>query len=95
MNTNIEKIDNGYVVSINGKKTFCSTPESICGLLAEWALEECKRVDAGGNEAEDFAAFQARYAQTQLLKSQAHAQLTGAASPVSPSSSLGSLTAKL
>lgn len=86
MNTNIEKIDNGYVVAIDGKKTFCSTPESICGLLAEWALEECKRVDV------DWATYAEQAA---LMKAQAHAQLTGAASPVSPSSSLSNLTSKL
>lgn len=49
MNINIEKISNGYVITIGSKKTFCDVPEAICGTLAEWALEECKRLDAGGD----------------------------------------------
>jgi hypothetical protein len=42
---NIEKIDNGFVVSVGGVKTFCSTGESICGLLAEWTLKACEELE--------------------------------------------------
>ena len=45
MNLNIEKITNGYLVTINGKKTFYDVPEAICGATAEWVLAECKRQD--------------------------------------------------
>jgi hypothetical protein len=46
MNLNIEKITNGYIVSLDEKKTFCDVPEAICGVTAEWVLAECKRLDA-------------------------------------------------
>jgi hypothetical protein len=45
MNVTIEKITNGYVVSIDGKKTFCDVPEAICGLTSEWVLAECQRLE--------------------------------------------------
>jgi hypothetical protein len=46
MNINIEKISNGYVATIDGKKTFFDVPEAICGATAEWVLEECKALEA-------------------------------------------------
>jgi hypothetical protein len=47
MNINIEKIENGYIITIDGKKTFCDVPEAICGVTSEWVLEECKRLEGG------------------------------------------------
>jgi hypothetical protein len=46
MNLNIEKITNGYLVTIDGKKTFYDVPEAICGATAEWVLAECKRLES-------------------------------------------------
>lgn len=48
MNVNIEKITNGYLVTIDGVKTFHDVPEAICGQFAELILEHCKRLDARG-----------------------------------------------
>jgi hypothetical protein len=45
VNVSIEKISNGYVVTIDGKKTFCDVPAAICGLTSEAVLETCTRLD--------------------------------------------------
>jgi hypothetical protein len=47
MNITIEKLTNGYVVTINGKRTFCDVPEAICGMTSEAVLAECERLDNG------------------------------------------------
>ena len=49
MNVNIEKISNGFVVTIGSTKTFCDVPEAVCGELAKWALKECERLEKEGN----------------------------------------------
>lgn len=46
MNINIEKITNGYVLTVDGVKTFCDVPEAICGTMAELILKHCKELDA-------------------------------------------------
>lgn len=48
MNVTIEKITNGFVVTVDGKKTFCDVPEAICGLTSEAVLAECARLEKGG-----------------------------------------------
>jgi hypothetical protein len=45
MNINIEKITNGFVVTIDGTKTFCDVPEAICGLTSEWVLKYCDELE--------------------------------------------------
>jgi hypothetical protein len=42
MNINIEKISNGFVLTLGGKRVFCDVPEAVCGELAQWALAECE-----------------------------------------------------
>lgn len=42
MNIDIEKISNGFVLTLNGKRIFCDVPEAVCGELAQWALAECE-----------------------------------------------------
>lgn len=44
MNVDIEKISNGFVLTLNGKRIFCDVPEAVCGELAQWALAECENV---------------------------------------------------
>jgi hypothetical protein len=51
VNVSIEKISNGYVITIDGKKTFCDVPEAICGLTSEAVLAECTRLDYAGDAA--------------------------------------------
>lgn len=48
MNISIEKISNGFVISIGNKKTFCDVPEAVCGVLAEWALQVCENGEQEG-----------------------------------------------
>lgn len=45
MNIVIEKISNGYILTLNGLKTFCDVPEAICGLTSEWVLAECRKLE--------------------------------------------------
>jgi hypothetical protein len=45
MNINIEKIENGFVVTIGSKKTFCDCAEAICGVTSQWVLDECDRLE--------------------------------------------------
>lgn len=57
MKIEIERIANGWLVTgasnpspgdplaqrgVNGRH-FADTPEAICGMIAEWVLDECKR----------------------------------------------------
>ena len=46
MNVNIEKITNGYILTVDDVKTFCDVPEAICGTMAELILKHCKELDA-------------------------------------------------
>jgi len=46
-NINLEKISNGFVLTIGSKKIFCDVPEAVCGAMAEWVLEECKNAEEG------------------------------------------------
>jgi hypothetical protein len=87
MNLNIEKITNGYLVTIDGKKTFYDVPEAICGATAEWVLAECKRLDSPPDLA---ALSKAQHALAQAQFNQAVAQQYGA-SPAPPRSALGQL----
>jgi hypothetical protein len=70
MNLNIEKISNGYLVTLDGKKTFYDVPEAICGATAEWVLAECKRLEAEPTDAQRklSAALAMAQAQTQMSK---------------------------
>lgn len=63
MNVNLEKIENGIVVTIGAKRVFCSTAESVCGLLAEWAMNECERLHEGRSTDDGLiaGAAQAKY----------------------------------
>lgn len=45
MNVDIRKISNGYILKLGDKETFCDVPEAICGLMAEWIMEECKLLE--------------------------------------------------
>lgn len=42
MNVHIEKISNGFILTIGIKRVFCDVPEAVCGELAQWALAECE-----------------------------------------------------
>lgn len=42
MNVHIEKISNGFILTLDGKRIFCDVPEAVCGELAQWALAECE-----------------------------------------------------
>jgi hypothetical protein len=63
MNVSIEKITNGFVVTIDGVKTFCDVPEAICGLTSEWVLKECEKKTP---EQDDMARFVRMAAKQQL-----------------------------
>lgn len=41
----IEKIENGYLVSIGGRRYHATCPEEICGLTSQWVLDTCEMVD--------------------------------------------------
>ena len=45
MEIKIIKIENGYLISIGNKTTFCDVPEAICGITSEWVFEEVARAD--------------------------------------------------
>lgn len=44
MNISIEKISNGFILTLNDKRIFCDVPEAVCGELAQWALAECENL---------------------------------------------------
>lgn len=60
MNIDIIKIENGFVVDIDGKKTFCSEAMGICGLLAEWAQATVERLEKTPSPGEQMSAAMAR-----------------------------------
>lgn len=80
MNVSIEKIENGFIVTLGSKKTFCDVPEAVCGVLAEWALKMCENIDAEN----DRAQFLERMAQQQQLAHQMYSQQTAAAPSMWP-----------
>lgn len=96
MNINIEKIANGYVITIDGTRTFCDVPEAICGITSEWVLKECERLEKGEDVADFKYAQRAGLAHAAAQNQLAQAQKMGAAvSPTpAPSGLLGQLTAK-
>lgn len=67
MKIEIEKLTNGYVVSIDGKRTFCDVPEAICGLTSEAVLAECTRLERKPSKA---AAMKAALAQARQYRQQ-------------------------
>lgn len=76
MNINIEKIDNGFLVSIGGKRTFCSEAMGICGLLAEWAQAEVERLEKTPSAGEQLSEAMARI-QAQMMAAPAIKQISG------------------
>lgn len=60
MNIEIKKIENGFVVTIGSKQTFCSEAMGICGLLAEWAQAEVDRLEKTPSPGEQLSAAMAQ-----------------------------------
>lgn len=65
MNVNIEKITNGYILTVDGAKTFCDVPEAICGTMAELILKHCKELETKPS-ATEFATAMQRMINTQM-----------------------------
>lgn len=66
ISVSIEKISNGFVITIDGKKTFCDVPEAICGELAQWALKTCEDLQPEKNsDSEDYMKLMKQLAQAQ------------------------------
>lgn len=90
INVSIEKISNGFVITIDGKKTFCDVPEAICGELAQWALKTCenlKELKSKKSAVDELYEYQKLMAQLEQAQKQAQinppwATVTGTAAPI-------------
>ena len=70
MNISIEKISNGFVLTLGGKRGFCDVPEARCGELAQWALAECENATESTEDRME-AALELMYRQQEAAQRQA------------------------
>lgn len=68
MNIDIEKIENGFVVTIGSVKTFADVPEAVCGILAEWALKLCENMEKGNPTANQLHELTALKQYTDMVR---------------------------
>lgn len=45
MNLEIEKIENGFIVTMGHKKHHATCAEEICGLTSQWVLDTCESLE--------------------------------------------------
>ena len=58
MEIKIEKIENGFLVTLGNRRMHATCGEEICGLTSQWVLDECEQLDkvpAGNTKYGDIA----------------------------------------